>query len=61
MVNYRPKVLKGISVNAWNVLTRMQRRKKGQILYITGRKDPFTTSAKLLNIMHESHGFNAGH
>ena len=32
---------------------------KGQILYIRGRDEQITTSAKLLGITHESYGFNA--
>ena len=37
----------------------MHRKKKGQILYIAGRDDQITTSAKLLDITHESYGFSA--
>ena len=33
-------------------------KKKGQILYITGRDDQITTSAKSLDIMHKSYWFN---
>ena len=36
-----------------------KKKKKGQILYIVGRDDQITTSAKLLDIMHKSYGFNA--
>ena len=36
----------------------MQKKKKGQILYITGRDDQLATSAKLLDITHEYYGFN---
>ena len=35
----------------------MLKKKKGQILYIMGRDDQITTNVKLLDIMHESHGF----
>ena len=35
------------------------KKKKGQILYNTGRDDQITTSVKLLDIMHKSYGFNA--
>ena len=36
-----------------------KKKKKGQILYNTGRDDQITTSVKLLDIMHKSYGFNA--
>ena len=36
-----------------------QKKKKGQILYNTGRDDQITTSVKLLDIMHKSYGFSA--
>ena len=36
--------------NPWNVLTRMRRNNKGQILYIADRADQFATAAKLLDI-----------
>ena len=42
-----------------NVLTRMRRRKKGQVLYVAGRANQLTTSAKLLDITHDSYGFSA--
>ena len=35
------------------------KKKKGQILYIAGRDDQITTSAKLLDITHGFYGFNA--
>ena len=35
------------------------KKKKGQILYITGRDDQIATSAKLLDIMYKFYGFNA--
>ena len=35
------------------------KKKKGQILYITGTDNQIATSAKLCDIMHESYGFNA--
>ena len=35
-----------------------RRRKKGQILYNGVRDDQIATSAKLLDIAHESHGFS---
>ena len=55
---YTEKYSKIFLWNAWNVLTRMRRR-KGQILYITGRDDQITTSAKSLDITHKSYRFNA--
>ena len=36
-----------------------EKKKKGQILYIAGRDDQITISAKLLYITHESYGLNA--
>ena len=36
-----------------------KKKEKGQILYITNRDNQITTSAKLLDITHESYGFNA--
>ena len=36
-----------------------KKKKKEQILCIAGRDDQITTSAKLLDIMHESYGFNS--
>ena len=45
--------------NPWNILLRMHRKKKGQILYIMDRADQFGTSAKLLDITHKSYGFSA--
>ena len=36
-----------------------RRRKKGQILYMAGRDDQIATSAKFLDITHDSYGFNA--
>ena len=44
--------------NPWNVLMRMCRKTK-EILYITDRTDQFSTSAKMLDITHESYGFSA--
>ena len=35
------------------------KKKKGQVLYIMGKDDQIVTSAKLLDIMHESYGFSA--
>ena len=35
------------------------KKKKGQILYITCRDDQITTSAKLLDILYKSYGYNA--
>ena len=35
------------------------KKKKQQILYIMGRDNQIATSAKLLDIMYESYGFNA--
>ena len=35
------------------------KKKKGQILFITGRGDQITTSAKLLDITYESYVFSA--
>ena len=43
--------------NAWNVLTRMRRRKK-LILYNRGRDNQITTGAKLLDIKYEFYGFS---
>ena len=43
-------------------LMRMRTRnekKIWQILYIVGRDDQITIFAKLLDILHESYGFNA--
>ena len=37
----------------------MCRKKKRQILYIADRADQLATSAKLLDITHESYGFSA--
>ena len=45
--------------NPWNILRRMRRKKKGQILYIASRYNQISTSAKLLNVTHKSYGFNA--
>ena len=45
------KTLKTYLQNQWNVLTRVHRKKKGQILYIAGRGIQIATSAKLLDIM----------
>ena len=39
-------------------LNEDMKKKKGQILYITGRDDQIATSVKLLDITNES-GFNA--
>ena len=36
-----------------------EEKEKEQILYIMGRDDQIATSAKLLDITHESYGFNA--
>ena len=46
--------------NAWNVLSRIHRRKKkkGQILYMVCRNNQTGTSVKLLDIAHESYGFS---
>ena len=45
--------------NLRNVLMRMCRKKeKGPILYITGRVDQITTSAKLHDITHETYAFS---
>ena len=38
--------------NVWNVLTRMQRRKR-ILLYIGGKDDQATTSTKFLSIKYE--------
>ena len=37
----------------------MCRKKKGQILYITGEDDQIATGDKLLDITHQSYGFSA--
>ena len=45
--------------NAWNVLTRMQRRrKKDKSCTLGDRADKITTGTKLLDIIHESYGFS---
>ena len=47
--------------NAWNVLTKMQRRTRKKDISFTsevGRDDKITTSAKLLDIMHKPYGFS---
>ena len=45
--------------NAWNVLTRMRRKKKiGHFLYIGDRDNQIATQAKLLNIKYEFYGFS---
>ena len=36
----------------------VKKKKKKQILYIAGRDNQITTSAKLLDITHRSSGFN---
>ena len=52
-----PKVL---SWNAWNVLMRTQRRRKRtDPVHRRYRNNQIATSAILLDIMHESYGFNA--
>ena len=58
MGNSMLKILKGTSMKCMECLNK-DKKKKGQILYITGRDDQIATSAKLLDIMHESYGFNA--
>ena len=45
--------------NPWNVLTKMRRKKKGQILYIASGNDQIANSAKLFDITHESYTFGA--
>ena len=52
------KILKDISVECIECLNK-DAKKKGQILYIMGRDDQITTSAKLLDITHVPYGFNA--
>ena len=37
----------------------MRKKKKGHFLCITGREDQIVSSAKFLNITHESYGFSA--
>ena len=59
MVNSMLKILKGISVECMECLNKDAKKKKGQILYIAGRDDQITTSAKLLDITNEFYGFNA--
>ena len=39
--------------------SKKKKKKKGQILYISGRDDQVAISGKLLDIMHESYGFSA--
>ena len=56
---YAEKYSKVFLWNVWNVLTRILRRKHIQILYTTGRGDQIATSAKLLDNMDDSNGFNA--
>ena len=49
--------------NAWNVLTRMRRRKKekkGHFLYIGGRAILIATVTKLLDTKYAFYGFNDG-
>ena len=36
-----------------------EKRRKGQILYITGRDDQISTNAKLFDSMHKSYEFSA--
>ena len=38
---------------------KKKNKKKGQILYIAGWDDQIANSAKLLDIMYKSYGFNA--
>ena len=53
-------MLKGISVECMKCLNEdVKKKKNGQILYIMGRDDQITTSAKLLDITHKSYGSNA--
>ena len=53
MVN---SMLKGIPVECMKCLNKYAKKK---ILYIIGRDDQITTSAKLLDIAHKSYGSNA--
>ena len=45
--------------NAWNVLTRMCRRRKNTFCSCVGGDDQITTSAQLFDITYESYGFGA--
>ena len=59
MGNSMLKILKGTSMKCMECLDE-DKKKKGQILYDQiARDDQIATSAKLLDIMHESYGFNA--
>ena len=55
-------MLKGISMECMKCLNKdanKKKKKKGQILYTAaGRDNQIATSAKLLDITHESYGFN---
>ena len=55
---YIEKYSKVFLWNAWNVLMRMWKEEKGQILYIMGGDNRIVTSAKLLDITHESYWFS---
>ena len=59
MVNSMLKIpLKIFLCNVWNILTRMQRRKKGGFCTLPGGINCYhTVSATLLDIMHKSYGF----
>ena len=58
VVNSTLKILKGISVECMEFLNRdVKKKQEGKwFMYIEGR---IITNAKLLDIMHESYGFNA--
>ena len=56
------KILKGISVECIECLNedaKKKEKKDRSYMYIMGRDDQITTIAKLLDITHESYGFNA--
>ena len=56
MVNCVLKILKGVSVECMECLTRMRGTEEVQILYIGGRDNEITTSVKLFDIA-KSYGF----
>ena len=57
-MDYRLKILKGISMECMECLNKDVKKKKEQILYIRGGNNQISTGAKLLDIKYEFCGFN---